>query len=385
MAAGGKNNNCKYWGLLIAASVVWVVYMVSQYMAYIRLGWDFVSWHLHLAPYVLLLLVWLFARCKATKTSNALTAILSVIITLFVIELGLTIALTTPLYNKFKYDKYNYYHTWPTGQKTHQLATSEFSYTRPTNSLGFADKEWSLSKQGKKRVIALGDSFTEGDGAPADSAFPVLLQQLLNADKDSTDWEVLNAGTCGSDPVFDFEKLNGLLLPYQPDIVLQVVSSRDFTSDIQKRGGFERFQPDKTIQCKPLPWWFYPCAISNICQMAVGAFHYMGYASADEHLIKQTGQQLVSGYSTLAQQQKFKFFLVLMPYREELENQKCTYNFAELINNLPPDIKVIDLLPAYRKWLALHHKKTADVYWTYDGHHNSTGYVMMAECIAQQL
>ncbi|HLP52850.1 MAG TPA: hypothetical protein VK154_18305 [Chitinophagales bacterium] len=372
---------------LLAGYILFALYLLWQYIAYRNQGWDFVSWHLHLAPYFFLLLLWFSVRGKKARTGNAMVAALSVIITLLVIELVLTIALRSPLYNKFKYDARNYYHTWPPNQ-VHQLISSEFGYERHANHLGFADKEWTLSKQGKKRIIALGDSFTEGDGAPPDSAFPALLQQMLNTSNDSVPWEVLNAGTCGSDPVFDFEKLNGLLMPYQPDIVVQVISARDFTSDIEKRGGFERFKPGKTIAYKPLPAWFYPAAVSNICQIVLGAIQYLGYPLAgDENAlkIKETELEIIDRYTTMARHKNFKVVFVVLPYGPEVSAGSYKYDFATLKSSLPHQAQLIDLLPAYRRWLAENDKKVTDVYWAYDGHHNATGYHMMATCIASQL
>ena len=147
-------------------------------MVYRQQGWDFVSWHTHLAPYVFLLLVWFSIRTACSKAGNWLLVALSVLTTLMVVEMLLTFLANGRLYDKYKCDTHNYYHTWPPN-RLHYLANTEFKYERFTNSLGFADKEWDADKKTKKRLVALGDSFTEGDGASADSSFPVLLQQLL--------------------------------------------------------------------------------------------------------------------------------------------------------------------------------------------------------------
>ena len=78
-------------------------------------------------------------------------------------------------------------------------------------------------KKTSRRVLAIGDSFTEGDGAVVDSCYPVLLGKFLNSPNDSTGYEILNAGTCGSDPVYGYQNLQDRLCNYRPDVVLQTI------------------------------------------------------------------------------------------------------------------------------------------------------------------
>lgn len=377
----------KQYALLIGSYVFFVAYIVWQYWSYRQHGWDSVSWHTHLAPYIFLLLLWFTVRATRTETSNWQVAAFSVLLTLAFIEIALDVIVKEQLYHKYKYDAHNYYHTWPPNQ-FHYLNSSEFSYHRVTNSLGFADKEWSKSKGSNMRLITLGDSFTEGDGAPADSSFPAQLQQLLNKRTDSIRWEVLNAGTCGSDPVFDYKKLSGLLLTYKPDVVLQTVSTNDFMGDIARRGGFERFKPDGTVRCKPLHFWFYPSAISNIVRFAIRVIEYtknLPSAEAKEEDLKLVEEQLISRYIQIAHVNRFKLVFVIMPGSNEVAAGKYNYNFEKLKARLQGHGQVVDLLPYYLQRIQHTNKDVSDFYWKKNKHHNPAGYRMMAECIAQQL
>jgi lysophospholipase L1-like esterase len=67
-----------------------------------------------------------------------------------------------------------------------------------TNSLGFRDLEFAVQKQpGEFRVLALGDSFTYGQGVRLDLTWPQVLEARLRAEH-SGPVEVINAGfACG--------------------------------------------------------------------------------------------------------------------------------------------------------------------------------------------
>jgi lysophospholipase L1-like esterase len=58
----------------------------------------------------------------------------------------------------------------------------------------------------------------------------------------------MNAGICGSDPCYDFMQLKDHLLAYQPDMIIQMISTNDASTDLQLRGGLERFQADGTVK-----------------------------------------------------------------------------------------------------------------------------------------
>jgi lysophospholipase L1-like esterase len=70
----------------------------------------------------------------------------------------------------------------------------EFRY----NALGFRDREWGEKRPGVRRVIVLGDSFTEGWGVREGDTYPRRLERLLEAAEPGR-WEVRNAGRRGAD------------------------------------------------------------------------------------------------------------------------------------------------------------------------------------------
>ncbi len=90
----------------------------------------------------------------------------------------------------------------------------EFRY----NSRGFRDREFPPRRPGVRRLVVVGDSFTEGQGAREPDTYVRRLDVLLNADAPGT-WEVLNLGW----RALDFPRLRetfGGALELDPDVVL---------------------------------------------------------------------------------------------------------------------------------------------------------------------
>jgi hypothetical protein len=74
----------------------------------------------------------------------------------------------------------------------------EFDYEIRTNSLGFRDIEHPLGKAaGELRILAIGDSFTEGQGAPFDQTWLSVLGRNLNRPETTHQYTVMAAGVAG--------------------------------------------------------------------------------------------------------------------------------------------------------------------------------------------
>lgn len=123
---------------------------------------------------------------------------------------------------------------------------SEFQYSLETNSMGFRDVERSQTKPPKvKRILCLGDSFTEGFGAGADSTWPSILSRRLAFLEDS--FEVINAGVYGTDPVIAFEIYKRHFKTFDIDhVILAINGSERF--DFFVRNGRECFLESGTVK-----------------------------------------------------------------------------------------------------------------------------------------
>ena len=107
----------------------------------------------------------------------------------------------------------------------------EFRY----NALRFRDVELGPKPPGVRRVMVLGDSFTEGQGVKEADTYPRRLEALLNAAGPGR-WEVRNCGRRAT----DFPELYAAfeqILPFQPDVVVygMVLNDADRSAEFQAR------------------------------------------------------------------------------------------------------------------------------------------------------
>ena len=97
----------------------------------------------------------------------------------------------------------------------------EFRY----NALRFRDDPFGPKPKGVRRVMVLGDSFTEGQGVKLADTLVKVLERRLNADEPGR-WEVRNCGRRGTDFPALYEAFEALL-PYEPDLVIYALTLND--------------------------------------------------------------------------------------------------------------------------------------------------------------
>jgi lysophospholipase L1-like esterase len=389
------------WALLLiplAAYAAWECYWYS------KVGTRVIRWHTHLALWMYvwalgLLFFKLFGKRFSGSTSNLFLVFTSIVFALGLMEVYLEMSGTYKTYPEQVSGYYDspytpqdltYYHAW-SPNKPHWITKPEYSHWRPTNSLGLADSEWTTLKQkGQIRLMTLGDSFTEGDGAAYDSSYVAFLQKKLRAAGDT--FYMMNAGVCGSDPFMNYIFLKDRLLLYKPDVVIQVLATNDMETDIQLRGGLERFQPNGKLKYNTAPWWEPLYAISCVARVF---FRIAGYNellqketlnSSDEKWLNEKTADLFAKYATLCKQNGIRLFVVLRPDRQEIENRNYNYDFSYISNQLrQQNVEIVDLLPSYLQYISKNKSEPRNYFWVNDGHHNARGYEMMAQAIYDNL
>jgi hypothetical protein len=274
----------------------------------------------------------------------------------------------------------------------HLLETPEYRYERQTNSLGFSDSEFVHKPVGKILIQSYGDSYTEGDGAPADSAYPTLLNGLLG----KRGFVVQNFGTCGSDPAFSYKQLLRSGLALSPDVVIVAYNSGDYQTDFFIRGGLKRFH-DGLWSSRPAPWWEFAYAYSHtfrgLCQLFLGLSPSGFLTSPSEkelrfQLIFDEWQEVFDSIATLSAEHGVKLLLVRHPIRFELEEKKYGQDFSlfdEWLETNHPEVAHVDLMPLYLESTGHVSENFNRLYWPIDGHHNSRGYLMMANAVHDAL
>ncbi|MDD3740013.1 MAG: GDSL-type esterase/lipase family protein [Bacteroidales bacterium] len=259
---------------------------------------------------------------------------------------------------------------------------SEFTYEMRYNNDGLRDIDHLLEKQKDEvRIVCLGNSFTEGIGAPYDSTWPKLLEDKLKkvCNKQVT---VFNAGISGSDPFFSYMLLKERMLKYKPDIVLVALQVTDFNF-YRFRGGFERFTENGVHYRKP-PVYEKIYAVSYVFRFLLN--DVMGYKKkylqSKEDYNKDSIQanidieNCIYQYYQLSLQEDFKLAIVFIDSR---------YNsrYAYLIDKFKKDrnLTVIDLIDYNKNIENLTFEDLESYFWKIDMHCNSNGYKLISKGI----
>jgi lysophospholipase L1-like esterase len=271
------------------------------------------------------------------------------------------------------------------------IEKDEFIHKRKINNLGFADHEWMTQKPDSVfRVICLGDSFTEGDGATFQESYVAILRKIWQKESGKK-VEILNAGVCGSDPFYNFKEYKERLRVYKPNLIIQTISSHDIYHDIFQRGGLERFDLIKGIYRPKFQFWqvFYVCNYSfriiiesawKIKQIVEYEFLKISPTKPDFLMFK-----LLDEWQTLLKNDSTQLTVVFLPGRREIENGYYRHNMSNIQNELSnQNVRFIDLMPCYLQKTD-GAKRATEYFWAIDQHHNPKGYRMMAECIYEGL
>ncbi len=291
-------------------------------------------------------------------------------------------------YSYYGQKKDSWYHSWKPNS-TVDFKQPEFHFVNQYNNLGFRDKDWVKTKPDSiKRLIVLGDSFTEGDGAVRDSAFPSFLERTLK--NNNRNWEVYNGGVCGNDPVYNYQFFKTQINPYyQYDNLMLLFNSSEF-DDLIYRGGVERFLSDSTTQYKDGPWFEIIYRYSRISRVAL---HLLGYNEVflkeSEHTELKTKQleyftTLYKDIDVMCKINNKKMLVVIHLFPSELGNEVCNnlllYRLAKkLENNKVPHIFICEPMQnAYKKLPYESHS------WPINGHFNGKGYQILSDVIYEE-
>ncbi|MCB0503531.1 MAG: SGNH/GDSL hydrolase family protein, partial [Bacteroidetes bacterium] len=180
---------------------------------------------------------------------------------LLLLEVGLRSIGILNVYSERLGDKYRSY--WGFEHKGHykilpknstvEFQQKEFSVSYRTNSFGMRNPEiTSVPKDSTIRILCLGDSFTQGDGATNGHSFPRELERILNLNNRHKHFEVINAGNNGSDLIYEEKLFVDAAYSFQPYLVIFVINDSD-VEDIIQRGGLDRFKNDNTTKFKKGP------------------------------------------------------------------------------------------------------------------------------------
>jgi len=273
----------------------------------------------------------------------------------------------------------------------------EFDYEIRTNSLGFRDIEHPLGKAaGELRILAIGDSFTEGQGAPFDQTWLSVLGRNLNRPETAYQYTIMAAGVAGSDPFYEYRLLVDKLLAYQPDLVMMVVNGSDVI-DVIVRGGKERFLPNgRTRGVEPPPtivtWLYKNSHFARFVLFEAFDYTHLMITKAErgrravEALEKI--EALIVELDQLLRDKGAKFILVVLPARQDIERNR--YNDLSNMQGLldfsrAHDIRTIEVKPYLMDRLADGDIEIDEMFWRMDYHFTPLGYRYVGEAVQKGL
>jgi len=260
----------------------------------------------------------------------------------------------------------------------------EFAYQINANNEGLRDVDRPVAKPDSEyRIICLGNSFTEGIGAPQDSTWPYLLENKLKKNSTNKIISVFNAGISSSDPFFQYNLLEKKLLKYSPDLVLLALGSADFEF-YNFRGGFERFTLEG-LRFRPPPSWEKIYATSYVFRFFINnVLQYRNLLSQKAYKENYINAQqdiynCINKFQKLSEKHNFRLIIVFIDDRTTLYFPMITKLKKE--NRVP----VIDLFEYNRTVAGVKTSNGSPYYWKIDGHCNPRGYDLFAEGIAWNL
>jgi hypothetical protein len=256
------------------------------------------------------------------------------------------------------------------------VAYKEFQHCRDFNENGIPHSKsiepWLPS------ILFLGDSFTEGIGAPEDSTFVTEMWNKLNRS-----YNCINGGMAGSDVFYEWALYKSQLEVLKPKAIVFLLNSTDI-SDVIIRGGEERFNAN--AQVKKGPFWepFYASSFAIRKFATAIGYNWLLLSTKknkQEYLAAiQKLREKVNAIYIENENAGIATFFVLHPSDIECRlNQYDFKLFTEILVDIPLKAKVNTLTAFYDNNLC------DKIYWTYDRHFNPKGYNILAEVVYNNL
>ena len=215
----------------------------------------------------------------------------------------------------------------------------EFVHHMKTNSLGLREDEIVVPKPaGTRRIVGLGDSFAMGYGVEKEDTYLEVMERALADRYPDQEWETVNAGVAGHDPVFSEQLLRRRLLPLQPDIVLLLVNQSD-VFDIVSRGGVDRFDGRGAVRPRGSWAWESAFRYSHLARAVAMArprtggtnwLHWEKLGPEDEEFAGRVIGEVATSLADLGEEMGFHLLLVAHPHRYQMTQRPLDPTFKYL-------------------------------------------------------
>lgn len=241
------------------------------------------------------------------------------------------------------------------------------------------------------RVLGLGDSFTEGMGAPFDSTWLQLLPWQF--ERDSTRWySSVVGGVIDNDPFFSYKQFTGKLINLQPDLVILVINATD-VHDHWTRGGNERFREDGSVRFREPPkieWWFERSHLVRSIMINILGYNWHFISSRNKEKVYQDFLEdmkpLIADFDSVSKANNADLMIAIHPMDYEVQDGKYYYDLAALKNYASNmGIPTADVLQYMVQQGQVGEAAAKQYFWPIDRHMNSQGYLVFAKAVAAKM
>lgn len=289
--------------------------------------------------------------------------------------------------------KYNFHPGTPNSHKIDRK--SEFEYQYSYNNLGFRNdgKDIYAKSSDEYRILAIGDSWTEGVGTPDGQTWTAKLQSKLDQYHDHT--EIINVGKAGSDPIFQLYTLQNVFDELQPDEILLTINKSDI-NDIIGRGGQARIKSNKRVSLRTGPWWEFFYAGSFLVRKYVREeLHYSRLLIKNDdmetefNLAESELFNSIKAISDFCKTNQIALSVItIADYWDmnEVMNDNLNIEWSIMIR-LNDQLRLEGIRTVYLPdcYKVMINDDPWNYWWKYDYHHTPKGYSLMADCIFDAL
>lgn len=332
--------------------------------------------------------------------ANAALAGMSLLFTAVLLDVALRFIYPPPVVWNYPQEYYEY-----DAEIAHVLRPNQHGYTHDkpisVNSHGLRDREYAAKPEsGVRRVLAIGDSQTFGNGVALEDSWPKQVEQRLNENASTGGnqrWEVLNAGIPGTDSWQHEIWMGRLLEVYHPDAVVLAVYVNDVSPSYVPK---QRKAGDKTNTFKKRVGYLAKrSALVNLILQRLAArahAHRMskGRAVSEFILTGVPNERIERGWEqvdrSLAAMQAecskrgIAFLVAILPRRDQVSGEQPARIYNDRVASIARShgVDSIDVLPdlcrAYEEY-------GAQLFIPWDGHNSPIANRVIGTKISERL
>lgn len=288
------------------------------------------------------------------------------------------------------------------------LDLADITDRKTINSFGFRNREISAESR-SYRIIAAGDSFTEGIGVTREESYPGQLEINLK-EATSLDLEVVNAGVSGYSPDQTYRYIMTKLLKLKPDIILWNLT---FPLDVYDAAlwypSLYDLKEDQLMAKNGMTNWLFlqnflsvysPSFLKNLrlyrlLYLNLPKINILNGrpSGSKEELINWSLEKIkiqVVTLNKLARQKNFKLYLVLLPTKDLYQlpgqfNLLTTAEIKSLKNKIKNTITGAEILDVEENLNRSGYQRPEVLFYANDIHPDSEGNKAIASAAAEFL